>query len=270
MAIIERSVATHECSYFAQIGAKRSVASLLDTGCSNLCVLNVRGVLRVGELAFFSVFSGGSLEQVDISHCETVSDVDIEILASTCSSSLRVLKAAGTTIGDVALRALGTHCDNLTVLDLSDCVSITDEGVLALCPTSGIYCRIGNDDSKVVCYKSAARRGCPALKSFDIVSTEVESALTECSILGIAGLYSHDEYGMLRAEEGGMKELETLNIQGILVPDEMANFVREGLSHLAHLTVNEEDSDNVVESNETTTGARLHLRDYSSTDNWPF
>ena len=126
-----------------------------------------RGVLQEGELTFFSVFSGGSLEQVDISQCETVSDDDIEILATTCASSLRVLKAAGTAIGDVAIGALGTHCNNLTVLDLSNCFSITDEGVLMLCPTSGIYFRTGNDDSKDVCYTSDERRGCAGLEIFE-------------------------------------------------------------------------------------------------------
>jgi hypothetical protein len=121
-------------------GVNALPTSLLISGYSNLRVLNVSGydsdILPTGGLALFSVFSGGSLVEVDISQSESVSFADISILASVCAHSLSVFKAARTVIDDYALIALGTQCHNLTVLDVSECFFITDES-LRYAPLTG-------------------------------------------------------------------------------------------------------------------------------------
>jgi hypothetical protein len=64
-----------------------------------------------------------------------VSYADTAILASVCANSLSVFEVARTMIDDYAELSV----TNLTVLDMSECFIITDDGVLALCPTNGKY-----------------------------------------------------------------------------------------------------------------------------------
>jgi hypothetical protein len=122
--------------------------------------------------------------EVDISHSESVSFDDNAILASVCANSLSVFKAARTAIDDYALIALETQCHNLTVLDVEMAV---EEDFL--------------ED----------RRGCPALRSLNI---SFLPEVTDYSILAIAGLSFDEDYGILHAKEGGMMQLESLDIRG--------------------------------------------------------
>jgi hypothetical protein len=55
------------------------------------------------------------------------------------------------------------------------------------------------------------RRGCPALRSLNI---SFLPEVTDYSILAIAGLSFDEDYGILHAKEGGMMQLESLDIRG--------------------------------------------------------
>lgn len=175
-------------------------------------MLNIHSVnIPLGTVALLSIFSGGSLREVNVSQCQHISDSDIEILAETCANSLTTFKAAGTQISDRSIRALGTRCSLLTVLDLSHCPFITDSGFSALCPSSGIYTQVKNEDN-VFRDTSGGRRGCPALKQLNL---EFSSGLTENAVLAIAGLRNDANHGLHESQVGGMKQLETLDVRGL-------------------------------------------------------
>ena len=190
-----------------------SRGSLFSTGWNNLRVLDVSHVsVPAGSLGFIACFSGGVLREVNISGCERICSVDIQVLATACANSLTCLEARGCRFGDLALKALGTNCTKLAELDISACFEMTQEGLISLCPHNGLY--VGSEASNGRLFDYASRflenrRGCPALRSLKLANL---SGVTDDVILAIGGLKHDTEFGNMRSEHGGLKKLLLLDV----------------------------------------------------------
>ncbi len=72
------------------------------------------------------------LKHLDLSFCEMNSDhinASIMAIALKCGQSLLSLNLRNTFINDIALKAIGTYCKHLNVLNISKCNTLTDEGI---------------------------------------------------------------------------------------------------------------------------------------------
>eukprot|EP00899_Mesostigma_viride_P013435 jgi/Mesvir1/22092/Mv18448-RA.1 len=145
------------------------------------------------------------VEHLDVSGCARVGHASLAKLGSACPK-LRHLNISGCSLSDATLLALARGCQQLQLLDISDCKSgVTDVGVSAIsrgcpgCATStsasagalGLACCEGLSDATL----GEIARGCPRLRHL---------VISYCRGVGP---------GAIRALGDGCRELRTLHVE---------------------------------------------------------
>ncbi len=77
----------------------------------------------LGELTILS-----RLGSLDLSYCDQLNDDDFDLVASSCPQ-IAELYLRFCRIGDDGLKSIAERCQNLAVLDLTDCKKISKEGI---------------------------------------------------------------------------------------------------------------------------------------------
>ena len=135
-----------------------------------LCVTGLESFVRTCPL----------LTHVNLSECANVTDADVRIIATCCSSRLEHLDLKiCRRVTDASVVFVATRCPNLTYLDVSGCPRVSDVGIRAI----ALYCtKLVHVDVRM-CFDDlsdqslvAFSRNCPALTHF--------AAQNSCSLEG--------------------------------------------------------------------------------------
>jgi F-box/leucine-rich repeat protein 14 len=112
--------------------------SITDTGLKSLSKLttlrdlNLRSCDNISDIGVgFLGENGLNLHSLDVSFCANITDSGMKHIASGISS-LRSLSLTTCSIGDDGLKRLSKALSDLEVLNIGQCVAITDEGLLSL------------------------------------------------------------------------------------------------------------------------------------------
>lgn len=111
------------------LGISFDVLQRLSIGCSGLRYLDISGCYKnVNDDAIICLSACHSLEDLNISYVDKVTDKSIESLAISCPLKRFIMRGC-MEITDQALLALANHCHTLTELDVSGCEDVTDRGI---------------------------------------------------------------------------------------------------------------------------------------------
>lgn len=194
----------------------QSKQSVLKTGWPNLRVVDVSNCgtastgVTTGLIGLLACLSRGSLRQVNISGCETVSDMDLSVLAATCTSLTSLEARACPEISDDSIQALAKYSKHLAVLDVSASFNVTPYGIGKLCPRGGVYWCV-DDEHQFPATFSDQQRGCPALRVLKLGSL---ADMDDDTLLAMGGMvYAVQNDKLYRSSSAGFQKLMLLNIR---------------------------------------------------------
>ena len=217
----------------------------------NLVKLNLSGCRQVMPWAFQRLVCGCHLlEDVDLSRCDKLGDVDVGVMATNCGKIKRLNLRDAKQLSDLALVSVAKRCSALEYLDTSRTElpwKVTDVGLLGLaesCPLLHTLLCQGCDQLTDVAMAWLGR-GCKALRHLDlkgchkIANAGIRALAEGCyelSFLDLTNMKGVTDTGIRALANNcpGLKHL-TFNGMYMLTDGKARDFGLEGLQALCNL-----------------------------------
>jgi hypothetical protein len=219
----------------------------LAAGCPLFSTLDLENSANVTDVGIAAVARNRALTALWIDNCDNPTDESLRIAAENCPLLEDVYIGWGVHFTDAALIALGQHCRNLRILNVSN-LRITHVGIGAV----AAGCPLLEDLSVVWCREigsaiEAIARGCPCLRKLDMTGVEqvpiqTVLALAECCpLLEDVSLcdYTDIDDEKITALVRGCPLLTSLDISNTHVTDIGMNAIRDNCSNLMEITLDE-------------------------------
>lgn len=199
--------------------------------CNKLAHLNIASC-DITDKSLEAIGTGcKNLRHINISNCNKIRPSGIESLAKNCTNLLSFISIAcgESTVNDESLKALGSNCQKLKMINLNGCSAITDVGVKHLAEHCHqlVYCCLSK---------------CFALTDQALIS--LGQGCQQLRTLGLIGCHQLTDYGFQALAEN-CKLLENLDLEDCgLITDQTlfyltnncANLKRLALSHCDNIT----------------------------------
>ena len=201
----------------------QNVKDCMRASCNNLEYLSVAGCKQLGAEDLAGVLDGvTNLRELDLEDCDHIHD--------ECFQCVR-------TAGLLQLRTL----------NLSFCVSISDQGLLAIAKSlpNLTKLRVRSVDNVTSCGISAILQGCPRLKTLDLALCDwLKDDSIEDIVRKVVGNHHHPSVSESRVKnpkrfcgDGALNSLEELDLSCAKISDNGMKLISEHMPRLKHLKI---------------------------------